>query len=107
MDGEKEKWMIGIMVSVTVVKFVLMVYCRRFKNEIVSAYAKDHFFDVITNSIGLATAVLAVHFYWWIDPVGALIVSSQPFKCPLQMLLLFGYVWLPKSTSKEKDFLKK
>ncbi|RVW95615.1 Metal tolerance protein 9 [Vitis vinifera] len=76
MDGEKEKWMIGIMVSVTVVKFVLMVYCRRFKNEIVSAYAKDHFFDVITNSIGLATAVLAVHFYWWIDPVGALIIAG-------------------------------
>lgn len=75
MDTEKEKWMIGIMVSVTVVKFVLMVYCRRFKNEIVRAYAQDHFFDVSTNSVGLVTAVLALHYYWWIDPVGALIVS--------------------------------
>lgn len=67
-DPEKEKWMIGIMVSVTVVKFILMLYCRRFKNEIVRAYAQDHFFDVITNSVGLATAVLAIRFYWWIDP---------------------------------------
>jgi len=77
MDSEEEKWVIGIMVSFTVVKFVLMVYCRRFTNEIVRAYAQDHFFDVITNSIGLAAAVLAVRYYWWIDPTGAIIVSSK------------------------------
>ncbi|XVE53420.1 hypothetical protein DITRI_Ditri03aG0001700 [Diplodiscus trichospermus] len=74
-DAEKEKWMIGIMVSVTVVKLVLTVYCRRFVNEIVRAYAKDHFFDVITNSIGLGTAVLAIQFYWWIDPLGAILIA--------------------------------
>lgn len=77
IDHQKEKWMIGIMVSVTAVKFVLMVYCRRFKNEIVKAYAQDHFFDVITNSVGLVTAVLAVRFYWWIDPTGAILVSLK------------------------------
>ncbi|XP_055809160.1 metal tolerance protein 10 isoform X2 [Solanum dulcamara] len=75
MNLEKEKWTIGIMVSVTVVKFLLMVYCRRFKNEIVRAYAQDHFFDVITNSVGLVTAVLAVRFYRWIDPTGAIIIA--------------------------------
>ncbi|KAL6283135.1 hypothetical protein ACE6H2_014064 [Prunus campanulata] len=74
-DPVKEKWMIGIMVSATVVKFVLMSYCRRFKNEIVRAYAQDHLFDVITNGIGLASAVLAIRFYWWIDPVGAIIIA--------------------------------
>ncbi|KAB5544478.1 hypothetical protein DKX38_012590 [Salix brachista] len=74
-DPDKEKWMIGIMVSVTVVKFVLMVYCRRFNNEIVRAYAQDHLFDVITNSIGLGTAVLAVRSYWWIDPIGAILIA--------------------------------
>ena len=31
MGSEEEKWVIGIMVPVTIVKFVLMVYCRRFK----------------------------------------------------------------------------
>jgi divalent metal cation (Fe/Co/Zn/Cd) transporter len=77
MDPAEERWIIGIMVSVTVVKFVLMVYCRRFKNEIVRAYAQDHFFDVITNSIGLAAAVLATKYHWWIDPTGAIIVSSK------------------------------
>ncbi|KAK6934745.1 Cation efflux protein, cytoplasmic domain [Dillenia turbinata] len=74
-DPVKEKWMIGIMVSVTAVKFLLMVYCRRFKNEIVRTYAQDHFFDVITNSVGLATAVLAIQFHWWIDPTGAIIIA--------------------------------
>ncbi|KAL5720531.1 Metal tolerance protein 10 [Ranunculus cassubicifolius] len=74
-DPNKEKWMIGIMVSVTVVKFILMVYCRRFKNEIVRAYAQDHYFDVITNSTGLAAAVLAIRYYWWIDPTGAILIA--------------------------------
>ncbi|KAK3221012.1 hypothetical protein Dsin_014982 [Dipteronia sinensis] len=74
-DPEKEKWMIGIMVSVTAVKFALMMYCRRFENDIVRAYAQDHFFDVITNSIGLAAAVLAIKFYWWIDPMGAIMIA--------------------------------
>ncbi|KAL9389052.1 hypothetical protein Peur_017657 [Populus x canadensis] len=74
-DPNKEKWMIGIMVSVTVVKFVLVVYCRRFNNEIVRTYAQDHFFDVITNSIGLGSAVLAIKFYWWIDPIGAILIA--------------------------------
>lgn len=75
INHDKEKWMIGIMVSVTLVKFVLMLYCRRFKNEIVRAYAQDHFFDVVTNSVGLATAVLAIRFYWWIDPTGAIMIA--------------------------------
>jgi divalent metal cation (Fe/Co/Zn/Cd) transporter len=75
MDKGQENWMIAIMVSVTVVKFLLMLYCRRFKNEIVRAYAQDHLFDVVTNSVGLITAVLAVRYYWWIDPTGAIIVS--------------------------------
>jgi len=74
-DPMKERWMIGIMISVTVVKFVLMLYCRRFENEIVRAYAQDHFFDVITNAIGLVTAVLAIKFYWWLDPTGAIIIA--------------------------------
>lgn len=74
-DPVKERWMIGIMVSVTVVKFVLMVYCRRFKNEIVRAYAQDHLFDVVTNTIGLAAAALAVRYYWWIDPLGAILIA--------------------------------
>ncbi|CAK8536681.1 unnamed protein product [Lathyrus sativus] len=76
MDHSELMWMIVIMVSLTIVKFILIVYYRRFTNEIVKAYAQDHCFDVITNSVGLAAAVFAVKFYWWIDPLGAIIVSS-------------------------------
>ncbi|KAL4554507.1 hypothetical protein LXL04_039338 [Taraxacum kok-saghyz] len=74
-NHDNEEWVIGIMVSVTIVKFFLMIYCRRFENAIVRAYAQDHFFDVITNSIGLAATVLAVRYKWWIDPLGAIIIA--------------------------------
>ncbi|XP_010260638.1 PREDICTED: metal tolerance protein 10-like isoform X2 [Nelumbo nucifera] len=75
LNREKEIWLIAIMTSVTAVKFVLMIYCRQFKNEIVRAYAQDHFFDVVTNSIGLVTAELAYRFLWWIDPTGAILIA--------------------------------
>ncbi|KAG1360599.1 Metal tolerance protein 7 [Cocos nucifera] len=74
-DHEKEKWMVGSMASVTIVKFFLMLYCRSFKNEIVRAYAQDHFFDVVTNSIGLITSLLAVRYFWWMDPAGAILIA--------------------------------
>lgn len=67
------------MLSVTLVKLVLVIYCRSFKNEIVKAYAQDHFFDVITNIIGLVAALLANYTKDWIDPVGAIIVSAILF----------------------------
>ena len=57
-------------------KFMLMVYCRSFSNEIVRAYAQDHLFDVVTNMIGLIAAVLASIFVWWIDPAGAVVVCQ-------------------------------
>ncbi|CAI9092478.1 OLC1v1027730C2 [Oldenlandia corymbosa var. corymbosa] len=71
----QEKWVVGIMLSVTVVKLLLVFYCRSFTNEIVKAYAQDHFFDVITNIIGLIAALLANSITGWIDPVGAIILA--------------------------------
>jgi divalent metal cation (Fe/Co/Zn/Cd) transporter len=68
--------MVASMSSVAVVKFFHMLYCRSFKNEIVRAHVQDHFFDVITNSIGLASTLLAVRYKWWMDPVGAILVST-------------------------------
>ncbi|XP_048613126.1 metal tolerance protein 10-like [Brassica napus] len=47
MNSTEEQWMIGIMASVTRVKFLLMLYCRGFQNVIVRAYAQDHLFDVV------------------------------------------------------------
>ncbi|KAM1470726.1 hypothetical protein FF1_041197 [Malus domestica] len=75
LTKDQERWVVGIMLSVTLVKFLLMLYCRSFKNEIVKAYAQDHFFDVITNIIGLAAVLLANYFDDWMDPVGAIILA--------------------------------
>ena len=77
LTSEQEKWVVDIMLSVTLVKLALVIYCRSFTNEIVKAYAQDHFFDVITNVIGLVAALLANYIEGWIDPVGAIIVSTR------------------------------
>ncbi|PUZ65640.1 hypothetical protein GQ55_3G240400 [Panicum hallii var. hallii] len=97
---EQEKWVVDIMLSVTLVKLLLVIYCRAFTNEIVKAYAQDHFFDVITNVIGLVAALLANYVQGWIDPVGAIVevklkthglyVSIFQMDCwPLLLALLY------------------
>ncbi|KAK4763602.1 hypothetical protein SAY87_013040 [Trapa incisa] len=68
-------WLYTIMLSATVVKLGLWIYCRSSGNEIVRAYAKDHYFDVITNVVGLAAAVLGDKLFWWIDPAGAIVLA--------------------------------
>ncbi|XP_059628194.1 metal tolerance protein 11 [Cornus florida] len=75
MTKEQELWVVGIMLSVTLVKLLLAVYCRSFTNEIVKAYAQDHLFDVITNIIGLIAVLLANYISYWMDPVGAIILA--------------------------------
>ncbi|KAL5733333.1 hypothetical protein ACOSQ2_033025 [Xanthoceras sorbifolium] len=75
LTKEQERWVVGIMLSVTLVKLLLAVYCRAFTNEIVKAYAQDHFFDVITNIIGLIAVLLAKYIDDWMDPVGAIILA--------------------------------
>ena len=39
------------------------------------AYAQDHLNDVLTNSLGLATAILGDRVAWWVDPLGAMLLS--------------------------------
>ncbi|XP_077214493.1 cation efflux family protein isoform X1 [Tasmannia lanceolata] len=75
LTKEQEQWVIGIMLTVTLVKLLLVLYCRSFTNEIVKAYALDHFFDVVTNMIGLVAALLANYTKGWIDPVGAIVLA--------------------------------
>lgn len=36
---------------------------------------QDHKLDILTNSVGLAAALLADRFVWWIDPVGAMLLA--------------------------------
>ncbi|KAF8403932.1 hypothetical protein HHK36_012039 [Tetracentron sinense] len=75
MTSDQLAWLYSIMLSATVVKLALWFYCRSSKNKIVRAYAKDHYFDVVTNIVGLVAAVLGDKFYWWIDPVGAIVLA--------------------------------
>ncbi|XP_075635075.1 metal tolerance protein 4-like isoform X1 [Castanea sativa] len=75
LSKSKLIWMCTIMISATVVKLALWIYCKNSENDIVRAYAKDHFFDVVTNVVGLAAALLADAFFWWIDPSGAIILA--------------------------------
>ena len=90
----------GIMLSVSLVKLLLVVYCRSFTNEIVKAYAQDHFFDVITNVIGLVAALLANYIDGWMDPLGAIIVSFSSLStlCLLQHLECSTYCCMYIST---------
>ncbi|KAK4380717.1 hypothetical protein RND71_002579 [Anisodus tanguticus] len=75
MTSDQLVWLYAIMITATMVKLALWLYCRSSGNNIVRAYAKDHYFDVVTNVVGLVAAVLGDKFYWWIDPVGALILA--------------------------------
>ncbi|KAK8970961.1 Metal tolerance protein 4 [Platanthera guangdongensis] len=75
MNSEQLVWLYSIMLFATVVKLALWFYCRTSGNKIVRAYAKDHYFDVITNVVGLVAAVLGDKYYWWVDPVGAIILA--------------------------------
>ncbi|CAN0879122.1 Metal tolerance protein 4 [Linum grandiflorum] len=68
-------WMYAIMLTATFVKLALWFYCRSSGNKIVRAYAKDHYFDVVTNVVGLVAADLGDKFYWWIDPLGAIFLA--------------------------------
>ncbi|KAL3841180.1 hypothetical protein ACJIZ3_025771 [Penstemon smallii] len=75
MSSNQLFWLYLIMLTATGVKLVLWIYCRSSGNKIVRAYAKDHYFDVVTNVVGLIAAVLGDKFYWWIDPSGAIVLA--------------------------------
>ncbi|KAK9941365.1 hypothetical protein M0R45_017971 [Rubus argutus] len=75
MSSDQLVWLYGIMLFATVVKLALWLYCRTSRNKIVRAYSEDHYFDVVTNVVGLVAAVLADKYYWWIDPAGAIILA--------------------------------
>ncbi|KAH7314933.1 hypothetical protein KP509_21G027800 [Ceratopteris richardii] len=81
LEGHKGYLTIIIMGASIVIMFALAVYCQSFKSKLVKAYADDHFFDGLTNVVGLASAILAAKFRWWIDPVGALLLSVYTIVC--------------------------
>ncbi|GMJ15563.1 hypothetical protein like AT3G58060 [Hibiscus trionum] len=75
MSSEELLWLYTIMLTATFVKLALWLYCRTSSNKIVQAYAEDHYFDVVTNVVGLLAAVLGDKYYWWLDPAGAVVLA--------------------------------
>ncbi|VAI61254.1 unnamed protein product [Triticum turgidum subsp. durum] len=45
------------------------------RQEFLPCAVQDHYFDVITNVVGLVAAVLGDRFLWWIDPAGAVLLA--------------------------------
>ncbi|KAF2295972.1 hypothetical protein GH714_035491 [Hevea brasiliensis] len=105
LTKEQEHWVVGIMLSVTLVKLLLMVYCRSFTDEIVKAYAQDHFFDVVTNIIGLIAALLANYMEDWMDPFGAIILALYTIRTWSMTVLENVNSLVGKSAT--PDYLKK
>lgn len=81
LQGHKAYLVIVIMGVSIVVMFALALYCQMFQSKLVKAYADDHFFDALTNVVGLASAILAAKFRWWIDPFGALLLAIYTIIC--------------------------
>lgn len=42
---------------------------------LIFTFWQDHYFDVVTNVVGLIAAVLGDRYYWWIDPTGAIALA--------------------------------
>ena len=63
----------------TVAKLLLWQLCchARPTTDSLRALAEDHLNDVVSNVAAIVTAVVAakVHHVWWIDPVGAILIS--------------------------------
>ncbi|KAG5555477.1 hypothetical protein RHGRI_006208 [Rhododendron griersonianum] len=57
------------------VKKAIMLYTLSIDSTDNLSTESDHYFDVVTNLVGLIAAVLGDKFYWWIDPVGAIILA--------------------------------
>lgn len=88
-------WTLAVLLTTIGLKFVLWMYCRKVSgSEAVNALSVDHRNDVISNLFGVSTALLGYHYRWWIDPLGAVLIS-------LYLMFIWartGYCrWLPSS----------
>lgn len=66
-------------------KFCLFLYCWALRNKYsqIRILWEDHRNDLFINGSGLLTSVLGSKLLWWIDPMGAIILS-----------VLIAFLWL-------------
>lgn len=83
MYGEGEQPMldmswatVGIMVATVGIKGILFAVCQKYKSDpSIEVLAMDHRNDCVSNSVALACAWLAQKYWYYLDPIGAIIVS--------------------------------
>ncbi|EPB80222.1 cation efflux family protein [Ancylostoma ceylanicum] len=67
---------VSIMVATVVVKFTLFMICQKYKTDpSIRVLAMDHRNDCLSNTVALACAWLATTFWYYLDPIGAILVS--------------------------------
>ncbi|KAJ3251726.1 hypothetical protein HK103_002181 [Boothiomyces macroporosus] len=67
---------LSLVIVAIATKMILFIYCK-LQNHLpsINLLAQDHLNDIMFNSTGIVTALLATYFYWWIDSVGAILIA--------------------------------
>lgn len=65
----------SVILTALVTKLALFVYCARVRDPAVESLREDQRNDVLGNATSLVTAVAAQHLFWWLDPVGGILIS--------------------------------
>lgn len=87
----QEIFSVASMITIVVVKLLLLVLCEKashkrsygsskslqFADPTLEALAQDHWNDALSNAVSAVALFLAVfkESLWWVDPVGAIIIS--------------------------------
>lgn len=79
-DSETSKFHLPSVIAVSiafVTKFSLFLYCWALRNKYsqIRILWEDHRNDLFINGFGIMTSVLGSKLRWWIDPMGAIILS--------------------------------
>lgn len=65
----------GAMFVALVTKLALFIYCSGCDDPSVLALREDHRNDVLSNATSIVTVLLAQKFFWWLDPIGGILIS--------------------------------
>uniref|UniRef100_A0A0N4UE16 ZT_dimer domain-containing protein n=1 Tax=Dracunculus medinensis TaxID=318479 RepID=A0A0N4UE16_DRAME len=66
---------LSIMIMTILMKFTLMMLCRRYNNPSINVLGLDHRNDCISNFVAIFCAWIADRYWIYLDPIGAIVVS--------------------------------
>lgn len=85
-------WTLGILVTGTLIKIVLLIFCLRQKTSNGDVLAMDQRNDIVTNLVALAGAAIGAKLWLYADPIGAILVRYVP-PISLTSFLLLGLIF--------------